>query len=131
MRRRGALGLRPSTSADAIALTEIPSSLFWLRLIQLVLAIPLLAILGQGLTWILARSFGQPPEKNFFFRLLQVIASPAVKLARLITPKVVADAHVPLVALSLLVVAYVWVMLEIGNACTRAGLPIAQCLGGG
>jgi hypothetical protein len=112
-------------------LTEIPSSLFWWRLLQLVLAIPMLAILGQGLTWLLARGFGQLPEQNFFYRLLQVIASPAVKLSRLITPKVIADAHVPLVALSLLAVAYLWVMLEIGNACTRAGLTIARCLGGG
>jgi hypothetical protein len=112
-------------------LTEIPSSLFWWRLLQLVLAIPMLAILGQGLTWLLARGFGQLPEQNFFYRLLQVIASPAVKLSRLITPKVIADAHVPLVALSLLAVAYLWVMLEIGSACTRAGLTIARCLGGG
>jgi len=111
-------------------LTEIPSSIFWWRLLQLVLAIPLLAILGQGLTWLLARAFGQPSEQNFFYRLLQVIASPAVKLARLISPKVIADAHVPLVALSLLAISYLWVTLEIGNACTRAGLTIARCLGG-
>jgi hypothetical protein len=36
---------------------------------------------------------------------------------------------VPLVALSLLAICYLWVTLEIGNACTRAGLTIARCLG--
>ena len=33
--------------------------------------------------------------------------------------------------LCLLVVAYVWTMIEIANVCHRAGLPVVQCLGRG
>jgi hypothetical protein len=109
-------------------LAALDSTLFWLRLLQLLLAIPLLALLGQGLVWVLARVFGQPPAQNFFYRLLQTIASPVVRVCRWIAPKLVADAHVPYVALSLLAVAYFWTMLKIAAVCHEYGLPVAQCL---
>jgi len=109
-------------------LADLDSTLFWLRLLQLLLAIPLLALVGQGLVWVLARAFGQPPAQNIFYRLLQTVASPVVRVCRRITPKFVADAHVAYVALSLLTVAYVSTMFAIADACHRYGLPIAQCL---
>jgi hypothetical protein len=109
-------------------MADLDSSLFTLRLIQLVLAVPLLAIVGQGVVWVLARAFGQPPGQNVFYRLLEVIASPVVKLARLISPRFIPDARVPLVALSLLVVGYVSSMFAIANICIGHNLPIAQCL---
>jgi hypothetical protein len=107
---------------------DLQSTLFWLRLVQLLLAIPLLALAGQGATYLLARMMGQPPEQNFFYRLLRLIASPLVKPCRWITPRVVADRHLPLVAFSLLAVGYVWTMLSIANACMGVGLTVAQCL---
>jgi hypothetical protein len=113
---------RPSMSLD--------STLFALRLVQLVLAVPLLAILGQGVVWVLARAFGQPPSQNFFYRLLELIASPFVRLARLITPRFVPDARIPLVALSLLAVGYAWVMFAIAQACIGHGVTVAECLSG-
>jgi hypothetical protein len=111
-------------------LADLDSTLFWLRLLQLLLAIPLLALVGQGLVWVLARAFGQPPAQNFFYRLLQTIASPVVKACRWISPRFVADGQVPWVALSLLAVAYVWTMIAIANVCIGAGLGVAQCLRG-
>lgn len=41
-----------------------------------------------------------------------------------------APAHLPLVALSLLAVAYLWTMIAIANLCVGAGIPVAQCLQG-
>ena len=111
-------------------MNDLQSTLFWLRLVQLMLAIPLLALAGQGATFLLARMMGQPPQQNFFYRLLEIVASPAVKPCRWITPKAIADRHLPLVAFSLLSVGYIWTMLEIANACIGAGLPVAQCLQG-
>jgi hypothetical protein len=108
--------------------SDLNTTLFWLRLVQLVLAIPLLAIAGQGIVFVLTRVFGQDPKANFFFRLLEVIGSPVTRLARFITPQFVADRHLPLVALSLLAVGYVATMIAIANACVGAGLPVAQCL---
>jgi hypothetical protein len=108
----------------------LESTLFWLRLVQLLLAIPLFALAGQGATALLARMMGQPPRDNVFFRLLELIASPAVKPCRWITPRFIADRHVPIAAFALLVVAYVWTMLAIADACIGTGLPVSQCLRG-
>ena len=109
-------------------MNDFATTLFWLRLAQLVVAIPLLALAGQGATWVLARVMGQPPQQNFIYRLFQVIASPVVKVCRWITPRVILDRHLPLVGFLLLVVVYIWIMLEIASACSRHGLAIAQCL---
>jgi len=109
---------------------DLQSTLFWLRLVQLLLAIPLLALAGQGIVHVLTRLFGQDPQANFFYRLLETVASPFTRACRFITPKFVPDRHLPLVALSLLGVGYVWTMLAIANACIGAGLPVSQCLQG-
>ena len=111
-------------------MNDLPSTLFWLRLVQLLLAIPLLALAGQGIVNVLTRMFGQDPHTNFFYRVLETIASPVTRACRWITPKFVADRHLPLVALSLLLVGYVWTMLAIASACVSAGLPVGQCLQG-
>ena len=112
------------------AVNDLQSTLFWLRLVQLVLAIPLLALAGQGATAVLARMMGQPPRQNFFYRLLEVVASPVVKPCRWITPRFIPDRHVPIAAFALLAVGYVWAMLAIANACIAAGVPVGQCLQG-
>ena len=111
-------------------MADFQSSLFALRLAQLLIAIPLLALAGQGIVHVLTRLFGQDPQANFFYRLLETVASPFTRACRFITPKFVPDRHLPLVALSLLLVGYVWAMLAIGNACIGAGLPVSQCLQG-
>jgi hypothetical protein len=90
-------------------MNDLQSTLFWLRLIQVVVAIPLLAIAGQGATSVLSRMMGQPPDKNVFYRLFVLVASPVVKPCRWITPKVIA-------------------MFEIAATCIRHGLAVAQCL---
>ncbi len=110
------------------SLADLASTLFWLRLAQLLLAIPLLALAGQGIVHVLARMFGQDPKANFFYRVLETVGSPFSRLCRWITPRFIADRHLPLVALSLLLVGYAWVTLEIGAACARHGLTAAQCL---
>ena len=111
-------------------MNDLQSTLFWLRLVQLLLAIPLLALAGQGIMHVVTRVFGQDPKTNFFYRVLQTIASPFTRACRYITPKVVAERHLPLVAVSLLAIGYFWTMLAIANACIGAGLPVSQCLQG-
>ena len=111
-------------------MNDLQATLFWLRLVQLVLAIPLLALAGQGATAVLARLMGQPPRQNFFYRLFELVTWPAVKPCRWITPKFVPDRHLPYAAFALLAVCYVWAMLAIANTCMGAGLPVVQCLQG-
>ena len=109
---------------------DLASTLFWLRLAQLVLAIPLLALVGQGVVFMIARSVGQNVSSNFFFRILETVVMPFTRLARLITPKVITDHQLPLVVLSLLLVGYIWVMMAIADLCVSHGVAVAQCLQG-
>ena len=59
------------------------------------------ALLGQGLLFVLA---GRHRETNLFYRIIKTIASPAVWVARRISPRFVMDQHVPWVALFILIV---------------------------
>jgi cytochrome b561 len=85
-----------------------------LNLIQLVLYIALLALLGQGLLFMLA---GPNRDSNFFYKLLQVVSKPFTVPVRWITPKQVADHHVPIVTFFLLLVIYAVVTLEKIQLC--------------
>ena len=81
-----------------------------------------MALAGQGIVNVLCRVFGQEPKSNFFYRVLETVASPFTRLCRWITPRFVLDRHMPLVAVSLLLVGYAWTMFAIANACMGAGL---------
>jgi len=90
--------------------------------VSLLLAIPLLAIAGQGIVYVLTRVFGQDPKANFFYRLLQVLTQPFIRLARLVSPRIVIDRHIPLVAFLLL--AFGWLVATIAkiNLCLQIGV---------
>lgn len=96
--------------------------LTFLNLVQLLLYIPLLALLGQGLLFILA---GAKRHDNFFYQLLQLIAKPFTAVVRKITPSVVADAHVPIATFCLLLIAYFVVSFEKIDLCMKIG--VEQC----
>jgi len=76
---------------------ELGTSLLLLRIVKLVLEICLLALVGQGIVFVLVRGIGQDAKRNFFYRVLETVSSPFVKLARYITPRFVPDRHLPLV----------------------------------
>lgn len=110
------------------AVEDLNSTLFWLRLVQLLLAIPLLAIMGQGALFLIARALGQDVGSNIFFRVLEIVVMPFTRFCRLITPRIITDRQVPLVVLSLLSVGYIWVMFAIVNVCVGHGVAVAHCL---
>jgi hypothetical protein len=105
------------------------SSLYLLRVLKLVLEIALLALVGQGVVWAMIRAVGADPARNVFYRALQVVASPFVRLVRFVTPKAIPDRHVPWATLGLLVAAYAATLFAIVNACVGLGLPVRECLG--
>lgn len=96
--------------------------LLFVSSIKLLAEIALLALLGQ---WVLGLLAGAKRESNFFYQLLQVVTRPVMRGARLITPRIVLDRHLPLVAFLLL--SFTWlaatamrisICLEIGvEAC--------------
>jgi len=106
---------------------DLGTTLFVLRLVKLVLEIALFALAGQGIVWMMIRAVGQPAERNFAYRALQVISMPFTKLVRLVAPRVVLDRHVPWATFALLAVGWVWASFSIANACIGAGLTVAEC----
>jgi len=64
------------------------------------------AFLGQGVLWVLA---GSKRKENIVYNLFKTLTSPVTKVARLITPRIIIDAHIGLVAFFLLMV--LWVVL--------------------
>ncbi len=97
--------------------------LTFLKALQLILYIALLALAGQGLLFVLA---GERRDSNFFYRLLQVLSKPFTAPVRRLTPAKVADQHVPIVTFFLLVIAYAVVTFEIINFCVRSQMAGCQ-----
>jgi hypothetical protein len=94
-----------------------------LNALQLVLYIALLALLGQGVLHLIA---GARRDQNFFYRLLQVIARPFTVPVRWMTPRQVADAHVPLVTFFLLLIFYAVITFEKIDLCIRSQMAGCQ-----
>jgi hypothetical protein len=91
--------------------------------VKLLAEVALLALLGRALLGWLA---GARRDQNLFYRVLDIVSRPVVRSARWLSPRVVLDRHVPLVAL--LLTALVWlgataakiaVCLEIGMQACR------------
>jgi hypothetical protein len=93
--------------------------LTFLNIAQLVLYIALLALVGQGLLYVLA---GAKRDGNIFYQLLQIVSKPFTLLVRKITPAQVADRHVPVVTFFLLLIAYAVVTFEKIALCVEAGM---------
>jgi hypothetical protein len=65
-----------------------------------------IAFLGQGVLWILA---GAKRDQNVVYNLFKTLTSPVTRATRAITPRVIIDAHIGMVAFFLLLV--LWVVL--------------------
>jgi hypothetical protein len=63
-------------------------------------------LLGRGALYILA---GPKREGNIFYGILKIVTDPVIRVARILTPRVVMDAHIPFVAVVL--VAWIWLMI--------------------
>jgi len=96
--------------------------LTFLTLTQLILYVPLLALLGQALLYVLA---GAKRDSNFFYQLLKLLSKPFTVVVRKLTPRLVADEHVPVVAFFLLLIVYTVVTLERIELCVQIG--VEQC----
>jgi uncharacterized protein YggT (Ycf19 family) len=90
-----------------------------LNILQLVLYIALLALLGQGVLYLLA---GAKRDTNLFYQLLKIVTKPFTAPVRMLTPRQVADQHVPIVTFFLLGLAYLIVTFEKINLCVTTGM---------
>ena len=63
-------------------------------------------LLGRGLLYVLA---GSKREANLFYQVISIVTNPVLRAARWVTPRMVMDKHIPLVALLLL--AWIWLAI--------------------
>jgi hypothetical protein len=85
--------------------------LTFLNIAQVVLYVALLALMGQGVLYVLA---GAKRETNFFYTLLRVIGKPFTVPVRWVVPKVFSDQQVGVLTFVLLLVASFVVFVERG-----------------
>jgi hypothetical protein len=76
--------------------------------LRMLVEINLFALLGQGVLHVLP---GVDPKTNVFYLIVKTVASPAMRLARWISPKFVLDRHIGWVAL--FITALLWVALAV------------------
>ncbi len=92
-------------------------------IIKLIAEIALLALLGQ---WLLGLLAGARKEQNLFYQILQIMTRPFVSVARLLTPKLVLDRHVPLVAFLLLLFIWLGATIYKIQTCLQIGVELCK-----
>ena len=91
--------------------------------VKLIAEIALLALVAQGLLALLA---GRGRDGNFVYRLFELLTRPFVKATRWITPRVVLDRHVPLVAFLLLVTLWLAATAVKIDLCLEVGIEVCR-----
>ncbi len=97
--------------------------LLTLSLVKLVAEIALMALAGQ---WVVGLMAGARRAGNPFYLLLETVGRPFVILARRLSPRIVLDRHVPLVAFLLLTL--IWLGVTIGRIayCVQIGVQVCR-----
>ena len=97
--------------------------LLLVNVLKLLAEIALMALFGQ---WILGLLAGAQRERNLFYQIFQIVTKPLVNGVRLITPRVVIDRHVPLVAFLLL--TFVWIVATVTkiDLCVQIGVHLCK-----
>jgi hypothetical protein len=99
--------------------TTVGCVLLLVNIVKTILEIALMALVGQ---WVLGLLAGAKRDSNFFYRLLDVMTRPFVRLARLLSPRIVLDRHVPLVAFLLLAFGWFAVTVMKIDICVQIGV---------
>jgi hypothetical protein len=93
------------------------------EILKLLAEVALMALAGQFVLGILA---GRRRDQNLFYQLFQVLTKPLIRGARAISPRVVLDQHLPLVAFLLLVFVWVVATLTKIDICVRIGVHLCR-----
>lgn len=99
----------------------MPPDLLLVSVLRALVEVAGFALLGQGALALLA---GKHRHANMFYGILRTVTGPVVKAVRFITPRLILDAHIPLVTFFLLF--WLWVILAMAKRylCALHGL---QC----
>jgi hypothetical protein len=93
--------------------------LFLISVLRALTEVALLTLFGQGLLALLA---GARRATNPVYRVFQVVTKPIIQTVRYLTPRVIIDRHIPVVAFFLLF--WLW----IGLAAVKRYVCVAQGL---
>lgn len=97
--------------------------LLFVEVVKLLAEIALLCLAGQ---WVLGLLAGKRREENLFYQLFQVLTRPVLSGARLLSPRVVLDQHLPLVAFLLLFFVWLAATLAKIDICVRIGVHLCK-----
>jgi hypothetical protein len=91
--------------------------------LKLLAEIALMCLAGR---WVLGLLAGKRRDENLFYQLFQVLTRPLLAGARLISPRVVLDQHLPLVAFLLLL--FIWIVATMTkiDICVRIGVHLCK-----
>lgn len=86
----------------------MPFDILLVTILRALVEVAGFALLGQGVLAVLA---GKYREQNLFYRILRAVTQPVVRAVRLVTPRVILDAHVP--ALTFFLLFWLWIALAL------------------
>lgn len=97
----------------------MPFDIFIVTLLRGLVEVAGFALIGLGLLALLA---GKHRHDNVIYKGLQIVTAPVVKAVRFITPKVILDAHVPMLTFFLLFWLWLGLALLKRYLCSMQGL---------
>ena len=97
--------------------------LLLVEILKLLAEVALLSLAGQ---WVLGLLAGARREQNLFYQLFQVLTRPVIAGARLLSPRVILDRHLPLVAFLLLFFVWLAATLTKIDICVRMGVHLCK-----
>lgn len=100
-----------------------PAMLIVATAFKLTSEIALLALCGQ---WLLGFLSGAGRTGNPFYALLRLLGSPWIRVARWLSPRMVLDRHVPLVAFFLLLLVWGAASIAKLGICLRIGVDLCK-----
>lgn len=97
--------------------------LFLVEVLKLLSEIALMALAGQ---WVLGLLAGAKRDQNLIYQVFQIVTRPVVTGVRRITPRIVIDRHIPLVAF--LMLSFLWLIATITkiDICVRIGVHLCK-----
>lgn len=84
------------------------------------------ALMALAARWVLGLLAGAGREQNPVWQLFDVVTRPLVRGARCITPRVVIDRHLPMVAFLLLAFLWIGVTLTKIGLCVQIGIHLCK-----
>jgi hypothetical protein len=88
----------------------MPLDILLVSILRALVEVAGFALLGQGALVLLA---GKYREQNVFYRVLRIVTAPVIRAVRVITPRAILDAHVPVLTFFLLF--WVWIALALAK----------------